>query len=141
MGKSDLPFYCLHCCILLHNQEITKLKGQIIGLDKVNVSSSAQQTSNSNPTANSTLAQPQQSYFQSAGRKFNLVVFGINECPSGTSRLESVKRDLDSTIFILTKLNPEINPSSIRDCFRLGKYKPPHPVPSSGRSSQDHSST
>ena len=57
------------------------------------------------------------------------MVYGISECPSGTSRQERVKRDLDSTIPILTKLNPEINPSSIRDCFRLGKYKPNPPRP------------
>lgn len=52
------------------------------------------------------------------------MVYDISECPSGTSVQERVKRDLDSTIPTLTKLNPEINPSSIRDCFRLGKYKP-----------------
>ena len=94
------------------------------GKDKVNVSSSAQQTSISNPTASSNLAQPQQSNFHPADRKFNLVVYGISECPSGMSRPERVKRDLDLNIPILTKLNPEINPLSIQDCFRLGKYTP-----------------
>lgn len=52
-------------------------------------------------------------YFQPADRKFNLVIYGITECPSGTSTPKTVKHNLDSTIPILTKLNPEINPSSI----------------------------
>ena len=86
MGKSDLPFYCLHCSILLHNQEITKLKGQVTeltakldsitlsGKENVNVSFSAQQTTNNNPTASSILVQSQQSNFQPADCKFNLVI-------------------------------------------------------------------
>jgi len=56
-------------------------------------------------------------------QKFNVVLYGISECPNGTSRSERMKHDLDSAVTILKKLNNEINHSSIRDNFRLGKYK------------------
>ena len=62
-------------------------------------------------------------------RKFNLVLYGISECPSGTSRPERVKQDLNSTVPVLSKLNADINPTSVRNCFRLGKYKKDHTHP------------
>ena len=46
---------------------------------------------------------------QFSDRKFNLVIYG--------------KHDMDSSVTILTKINDSINSTSIRDCFRLGKYK------------------
>ena len=53
--------------------------------------------------------------------KFKL--YGISKCPSGTSRPERVKQDLNSAVPVLSKINADINPTSVRDCFRLGKYK------------------
>jgi len=53
--------------------------------------------------------------------KFNVMLYGVSECPNGASRYERMKHDLDSTITTLCKLN-DINHSSIRDNFRLGKY-------------------
>ena len=61
-----------------------------------------------------------------SNRKFNLVLYGISECPSGTSRPERVKQDLNSTVPVLSKLNADINPTSVQECFRLGKYKNDH---------------
>jgi len=58
-----------------------------------------------------------------AEHKFNVVLYGIPECPNGTSRSEQMKHDLDSTVTTLNKLNNDIYHSSIRDNFRLQKYK------------------
>ena len=76
-------------------------------------SSSSQSISENKPQSNS----------QFSDCKFNLVIYGIDESPSGTNRSERVKHDVDSSVPILTKINGDINPTSIRDCFRLGKYK------------------
>ena len=56
-------------------------------------------------------------------RKFSIVLFGIEENPTGTYRHDRIKSDLKSCMDIITKLNPEINSQSIRDCLRLGKFK------------------
>jgi len=61
-------------------------------------------------------------------RKFNVVIYGINEYPKGTPRHERSGLDLSSVARIITKV---INPLSIRDLHRLGKYqeKSRHPRP------------
>ena len=59
----------------------------------------------------------------SADRKFSIVLFGINENPTGTSRHDRIKSDMKSCLDVITKLNSEINSQSIRDCLQLGKYK------------------
>ena len=55
--------------------------------------------------------------------KFNIVLFGIEENPPQTSRLDQIKFDMKNCLDVVTKLNPEINSQSIQDCLRLGKYK------------------
>ena len=68
---------------------------------------------------------------QFSDHKFNLVIYGIIESPSGTKRCDRVNHDMDSSVTILTKINDSINSTSIRDYFRLGKYKEnqSHPRP------------
>ena len=133
-GESQQSFYCLNCTVSLQKQEIDILKEQVKTLsnkldsllptptpdgnvtrqsvNKVQ-SSSSQSISENKPQSNS----------QFSDRKFNLVIYGIDESPSGTNQSERVKHDVDSSVPILTKINGNINPTSIRDCFRLGKYK------------------
>ena len=64
-----------------------------------------------------------------ADYKFNVVMFGIKECPAGTTRSDRMKHDLNATSTIINKLDDEIQPMSIRDCFWLGKYKANAPRP------------
>jgi len=68
---------------------------------------------------------------QPADRKFNLVIYGISECPNGTSRADRVKYDIDKSVSTLSKINNDINANSVRDCLRLGKFKKDqnHPCP------------
>ena len=60
---------------------------------------------------------------QFSDRKLNLVIYGITDSPSDTKWCDRVKYDMDTSVTILPKINDSINSTSIRDCFRLGKYK------------------
>jgi hypothetical protein len=55
-------------------------------------------------------------------KKFNIVIFGVRECPPGTYRSTRLSQDLNSVTSIFSKLSPDISGQSIRDHFRLGKY-------------------
>ena len=55
-------------------------------------------------------------------RKFNVVVYGIKENPTGTPRSARTKSDIDCCVHILKEANNDITEQSIRDCFRLGKF-------------------
>ena len=55
-------------------------------------------------------------------RKFNIVVYGINECSKGTPRHSRLQSDLSSVVSVLSKLDNNIQPQSIKDCYRLGKF-------------------
>jgi len=104
-AESDSPYYCLHCTVSLQNTEIAKPKQLVSELTHI--------TSQRSSPASS----------QSADRKFNLVIYGLDECPNETSRPERVKQDIDKGYSVLSKVNEENNVSSVRDCLRLGKYK------------------
>ena len=56
-------------------------------------------------------------------RKFNIIIFGLKEQDAGTSKFTRTSQDQSSVERILSSLNPNIPGNSIRDCFRLGKYK------------------
>jgi len=65
-------------------------------------------------------------------RKFNVVIYGIKECGKGTPRQERLNHDLDKVTSIVTEGENSINPLSICDLLRLGKYseqsKQPRPI-------------
>ena len=65
----------------------------------------------------------------STDRKFNVVIYGIKENPSGTPRSARTKSDIDSCVHILKQANDDITEQSIRDCLRLGKFGPPRTKP------------
>ena len=55
-------------------------------------------------------------------RKFNIIVFGVPECPKGTSRLERVSQDEAAITQSIQLQVPSFRSLSIRDCLRIGKY-------------------
>ena len=66
-------------------------------------------------------------------RKYNIVVYGIEECPSGTPISERNRHDINETLSIFSKLDSAIQHFPIKDSLCLGKYKndsqrPPRPV-------------
>ena len=56
-------------------------------------------------------------------RKFNVVIYGINECDKGTNRSERLSHDLHNVTTIVCEGDNSVNPLSIRDLLRLGKYR------------------
>jgi len=65
----------------------------------------------------------------SSDRKFNVVIYGIKENPSGIPRSARTKSDIDSSLHILKEANNDITEHSIRDCLRLGKFSSQRPKP------------
>ena len=55
-------------------------------------------------------------------KKFNLVIFGVDESQEGTSRLERANSDLSQVSQILSSTNESFQSHSISDSFRLGKF-------------------
>ena len=55
-------------------------------------------------------------------RKFNIVVYGINECPKGTRMHKRLSDDINSVSEIVHSICPDLSNQSICDCTRLGKY-------------------
>ena len=67
------------------------------------------------------LANPAQSIL--SDRKFNLVIKGIKEPSGGTARSERYKHDFNEALSLLSKLDNDIHPMSVRDRSWLGKFK------------------
>ena len=64
--------------------------------------------------------------------KFNIVLHGVEECPSGRSRSARLESDLSSIVDVLSSVDTSIQPQSVKDCFRWGKFSPsasrPRPI-------------
>jgi len=56
-------------------------------------------------------------------KKFNIVMYGIKESPPKTSKSDHLENNLQSINNEFTKVELPIQASSVKDCFRLGKYK------------------
>ena len=55
-------------------------------------------------------------------RKFNLIIYGIDEHPQGMSKWERLASDVNRAADVLSGLDVTVTTQSIRDCFRLGKF-------------------
>ena len=55
-------------------------------------------------------------------RKFNIVLYGVEESPLNTSRSKRMQDDLSKCLQVLHNLDEDIQASSIKDYFRLGKF-------------------
>ena len=66
-------------------------------------------------------------YYQDS--KFNAVLYGVQECPLGMSKSARFESDLTATVNVLSPLDSSIQPQSIKDCFRLGKFSSNAPRP------------
>ena len=51
------------------------------------------------------------------------MVYGISESPNETKRSDRTKHDIENSVSVLSKLNDDIQASSIRNSLRLGKFK------------------
>ena len=55
-------------------------------------------------------------------RKFNIVLYGMDECPKGTPKSNRLEEDLKNAISVISEVDQSITSHSIRDIHRLGKY-------------------
>ena len=52
----------------------------------------------------------------------NIIVYGINECPEGSTRHTRITKDMEDVTKVIQKADPSIPSNSIRNCVSLGKY-------------------
>ena len=139
--KGD-PFYCYACCLSRHRREIDALKDSVELLkgEIADLKSSPSATSQAQPPISSDsdlnfaprtkIAHDLED--RSQQRKYNVVLYGIDECPNGTSKSQRLEREVGSAVSVLSGLDKSITPHSIKDIFRLGKYsnvrKHPRPL-------------
>ena len=57
-----------------------------------------------------------------ANRKYNIVIYGVDENPECTSRHLRLSKYMESVTSTLQSLDPKVTEHSICDSFRLGKY-------------------
>ena len=55
-------------------------------------------------------------------KKPNVVLYGVEECPPRTSKADRFESDLASVVSVLSTIDSNIQPQSIKDCYRLGKF-------------------
>ena len=154
LQSSEKPFYCPHCQLKKQTKTISELKATIASLSEtITALQSSVESLKSSPdpvTINATSVdsnvtnthskpphtahdnKPSQTSTQYEDKKYNIVMYGIKECPPKTSKTDRLENDLQSIINEFVKVELSIQASSIKDCFRLGKYKPdalrPRPI-------------
>ena len=137
LGEPDTQYLCSHCMLISQSKEINKLANIIKHLNANVISltetiTSLQSYVTSHPTApeqsgnaeiivTATNKSNQENLQQDC--KFNVVVYGIDECPKGTPRHEHSGLDLSNVAKTITKVDENVNPLSIPDLRRLGKYQ------------------
>ena len=133
-SESPQPFCCLHCTVSSQKHEIDLLKDQVKNLSsKIDLllpnatstsdnrslpaldTTSKYKSPNTNPSQHPVTQSP-------SDRKFNLVIHGIAELPSGISRHERTIQDTENVTNILEKITPSFSGSALRDCHRLGRF-------------------
>jgi hypothetical protein len=149
VSSSSAPFLCPRCIIAQQSQEISVLKSSMaelsVEVDALkaqfaslvrhsdvtlpNSSSDDQQHSmvltNSSETHGAsplyTLPAPPV-HRPREERKYNVVLYGLPECPQGTRRAERVRQDCTNVVSTLSPLCTSFGSQSIKDLYRLGKY-------------------
>lgn len=54
--------------------------------------------------------------------KYNVVLYGVEECRPGLPRSARFESDLTSVVSVFSALDSSIQSQSVRDCYRLGKF-------------------
>ena len=114
-------------------QQIIALSNSESGLSKLTVSS---HTTIQKPAASSASASPRAASYSEVvsgvkqipgltlERKFNVVLYGIQESTRGTLKHQRQQHDLEEASSLISSTSNLVSPGAIRDCFRLGKYTP-----------------
>ena len=79
--------------------------------------------SHSDPSSQSRPHPVSNAHKSDTDRRFNIIVFGVVERPSGSSRFTRNMKDFQEVSSIISQLEKDSDhSSSVRDCRRLGKY-------------------
>ena len=140
--EKGYQFRCFACHQILHQDEITKLEDEIARLSSL--VSDMKSTPVSDPTVPGSYASaaatavttgesgdhsikvtkpPIKVNTYEPSRKFNIVIFGIGECRQGAKRPERLAFDLSMVESVLVDIDGSLKSSSIKDCYRLGRYR------------------
>ena len=152
--ESGSPFLCF-CCHQIRSQDVSaqltnkvqQLEEEIRGL-KTALNSAAHHSQQPSQLAGTVTQDPaRRSYASVAGpsgesdsnpvlkqepnsdKKFNIVIYGIDECPKGMTRSERLDSDLSKVVSVMSGINSSVQSQAIKDCFRLGKFNPQRSQP------------
>ena len=138
--EQGFQFRCFACHQITQQEQLTKLQDEVARLTSL-VSDLQSKPSHDAPVSavpgsyatavtagelgdhSSKLAKPPRMDSYESNRKFNVVMFGIGECRQGAYRSERLAHDLSKVESVLTVIDGSLKSSSIKDCFRLGKYR------------------
>ena len=128
----EYTFFCLYCEIQAQKAEIDSLMSTITTFQtslndlkrKLDLVNQPQQTSTQTVRA-PVVDKVSNTVYQNAtniDRKFNIVVYGVAENPQNTNRQLRMKKDMENVMEALSATDIDIEPSDIKDLYRLGKY-------------------
>ena len=141
--EKSYKFRCFACLQIEHQDELAKLRDEVERLSSLLQSSKSTADSptdrapdSARPMSYASAAQAGTPEFyshaqtqkspmvdSSESRKFNVVIFGIAECRQGAKRHERLAYDLSKVESVFSDIDASLKSSSIKDCFRLGRYK------------------
>jgi uncharacterized phage infection (PIP) family protein YhgE len=144
--ESGSPFLCHQICSQDVSAQLTnkvqQLEEEIRGL-KTALNSAAHHSQQPSQLAGTVTQDPaRRSYASVAGpsgesdsnpvlkqepnsdKKFNIVIYGIDECPKGMTRSERLDSDLSKVVSVVSGINSSVQSQAIKDYFRLGKFNP-----------------
>ena len=58
----------------------------------------------------------------SVDKKYNIVMYGLSECPKGSPRHERISYDTDLACKAIQSICPDLREYAVCDCSRIGKY-------------------
>ena len=125
LSEKGVTFYCFACSLDSHRKEIASLKGTVEALKSeiAELKSSSPSPSSARKSSPQVPTLPPPRCPSSDGscrtrpavfpqsecsptlmeRKYNVILFGLDECPRGTSRSARLDEDLKKAIFVLSK--------------------------------------
>jgi hypothetical protein len=146
LPDSSEPFRCYICCQKSFSEELQRLNTKVSNLETKLLSTLPKQndlhvsiqpdlsTSSQPPQSVLHSSEPRSSTLDSSNntqhvqttyatdRKFNLVVYGIQENPIGTPRHVRSTNDLANCLHILNNIHPSMSTNPVRDFTQLDKF-------------------
>lgn len=151
VSKSEDPFLCAHCKVQQLELELKSVRTQLAHLaskltrvDEVTTAPAVvSHASSPSPVLAATPLPVASDYVSSipnfsrresvdrdrSERKYNVVIFGIDEAPVGTSKLNRLEHDFEQVSTVLVQAESTFDVNSVRDHYRLGKFNRTHTRP------------